>query len=106
MRIELVYDRVCPNAGQARENLQRALALTGCEARWVEWDRSDAASPAYTREFGSPTCLVEGRDVAGAMASGAIESCRLYPVSGGGFERAPTVEQIARVLRMDCAAPQ
>jgi len=79
-RIELLYFPGCPNVQAAREQLARALALAGLPPRWVEHDVSASDAPAHTRGYGSPTILVDGRDVAGGSpAEGS--ACRLYPGS-------------------------
>jgi mercuric ion transport protein len=94
--VELIYDRDCPNVRQAHANLVEALAASGSEVRWTEWDRSAPESPPHVRGYGSPTVLVDGKDVAGATAGEARASCRLY---GSEFKGAPSVEQIAAALR-------
>ena len=66
MKVELIYDADCPNATAARSLLIRAFAKTGTSARWREWERSARNTPARARAFGSPTVLIDGRDVAGA----------------------------------------
>jgi mercuric ion transport protein len=48
----------------AREQLRRAFQEVGVPANWQEWDRGNPSSPDYARRYGSPTILVEGRDVA------------------------------------------
>jgi mercuric ion transport protein len=58
MNVELIYDRDCPNVLDARANLVKALAASGREARWTEWDRSAPDSPSHVRGYGSPTILV------------------------------------------------
>lgn len=63
-RVELVYDSDCPNIGQTRAALLQAFAQAGISASWVEWDQKAPESPAYVREYGSPTILVNGKDVA------------------------------------------
>lgn len=59
--IDLVYFDGCPNADQARANLRAALD----GGSWREWDLSSADTPERFRRFGSPTVLVDGRDVTG-----------------------------------------
>src|SRR5712692_1234689 len=63
--LDLIYEHDCPNAGQARTNLRRALEMAGRPPRWREWSRTDAQTPEHLRRFGSPTILVDRRDVAG-----------------------------------------
>jgi hypothetical protein len=101
MRIELIYDADCPNTGKARAALLKAFSLAGIQAEWIELERNAPDTPAYARGFGSPTILVDGRDVAGYQASGEQNCCRLYPRTDGGFEGAPSAEEIADVLRRE-----
>jgi len=103
MTVELIYDADCPNMAQARTILARALAASGWDARWTEWDRNAADSPPYVRGYGSPTVLVNGQDVAGVASSDGGSCCRLYRNGEGQFDGAPSVEQIAAALRRDAA---
>lgn len=95
--VELIYDSDCPNVPQARENLLRAFGQTGLAPRWQEWDRADAGAPAYTRAYGSPTVLVNGKDVAGSSAADAA-SCRIYVSGDGRHQGVPPVALIAAAL--------
>src|SRR6516165_8341488 len=94
MTVELIYDRECPNVQAARANLIKAIAASSREARWTEWDSSAADSPPHVKGYGSPTVLVDGKDVAENSASGAGASCRLYRRGGVRFDGAPSVEEI------------
>lgn len=70
-----------------------------------EWDRTSPESPAYARGYGSPTVLVDGRDLVGAVPGDGGSSCRLYHRGFGGFDGAPSAEQVAQVLRVSSAEP-
>lgn len=96
-RVELVYDADCPNVEAAREQLRRALAQAGQATQWEEWERSDPAAPAYARRYGSPTILVDGRDVAGGPPTDA-NCCRLYRTGEGRLQGIPSVKAIASAL--------
>lgn len=97
MKIELVYFEGCPNVMAARENLRKACKEIGLKADWLEWDQNDEATPAHAKTFGSPSILVNGKDVAGGSDSGCAEqSCRLYE----GGQNAPDLETIKAALRM------
>jgi len=96
-RVELVYDPACPNVAAARTQLLRAFARTRSDARWKEWSTQDEAAPAHVRRHGSPTILVDGKDVAGAEPAGEA-CCRLYAGPGGALGRVPSVEAIASAL--------
>jgi len=99
IKVELIYDPDCPNVSKARAQLLCAFAESGLRPRWSEWDRGDPASPAYVRGYGSPTVLVEGKDVAGAEPSDGISCCRLYADPSGAFDGVPSVRLIASALR-------
>lgn len=107
-RVELVYDADCPNVEAARSQLRLALAQAGQAPQWGEWERSDPAAPPYVRRYGSPTILVDGRDVAGGAPTDA-NCCRLYHGENGRLQGVPSAETIAAALRQaaptDVAAP-
>ena len=88
-RVELVYDVGCPNVNAAREALRQACARVGVAASWVEWDRQSPESPAHIRGYGSPTILVDGKDVADAEPGYGEDSGRLYPDGANGFRGVP-----------------
>lgn len=93
-KVELIYDLDCPNVKGTRENLLLAFSKAGMEPCWVEWDRNAPDSPEYARKCGSPTVLVEGQDIAGAVSEAGANSCRIYGRSG-----VPPTSLIAGVLR-------
>ena len=97
--VELIYDGDCPNVANARANLLRAFAEAKHPARWVEWKRSDPASPPHVRGYGSPTVLVDGRDVAGVEPSGDVTCCRLYTSVSSESSGAPPVEILTSAMR-------
>jgi mercuric ion transport protein len=94
--VDLVYATDCPNVSLARANLLLAFARAGVKPKWSEHRIGDPESPAHTRGYGSPTILVNGRDVAGLPPS-AETSCRVYDGSAG-WAHAPPAEQIAAAL--------
>ncbi|MDX2019040.1 MAG: MerC domain-containing protein [Deltaproteobacteria bacterium] len=91
--VDLIYDESCPNVSATRENLARALALARLPASWNEHRIGDPAAPVRTRGRGSPSVLVDGRDVAGERPSSAA-CCRLYGAGAG----APSVALLLRAL--------
>ena len=94
--VDLVYDVECPNAGTARSNLTRAFSIMGFEAVWHEHRIGDPKAPERVRGHGSPTVLVDGRDVAG-VAPDEERCCRVYSVRGE-LTGAPSVDQIVAAL--------
>jgi hypothetical protein len=101
--VELIYDADCPNAEAARSQLRLALAQAGQAPQWGEWERSDRAAPPYVRRYGSPTILVDGRDVAGGAPTEA-DCCRIYQGENGRLQGVPSAETIAAALRQTAAA--
>lgn len=63
MEINLLYLPDCRNVGQARANLRDACDQVGIAPQWLEVDLSAPGTPAEYRDYGSPTILVNGRDI-------------------------------------------
>lgn len=103
--VELIYFCECPNISLARERLLQAFAATGITPQWQEWERNDPTSPAHARAYGSPTVLVNGRDVTGMEpSSGSASACRVYTYASSATDGAPNVDAIAAALRKPHAA--
>jgi len=96
--IELIYDSDCPNADDARAQLRKACAQAGLEPRWREWNRSFPDSPSYVWHYGSPSVLVNGKDVAGLQPAPEGNCCRLYLGDKGEVRRSPAVKTIVVAL--------
>jgi len=94
-RVELIYQDSCPNVEGARAALRAAFRSIGRAPRWTEWERGAPGAPAHARLYGSPTILVDGRDVAGAAPGDGSESCRVY---GGAQQGVPPVAAIVAAL--------
>ena len=96
-RIELVYDPTCPNVDHARRAIHDALTRIAAPPLWHEWDRTDPTTPVALQLLGSPTVLVDGRDVARAEdwpVAGDANSCRIYRDDVGRISGAPSARQI------------
>jgi mercuric ion transport protein len=89
-RIELVYFDGCPNALTARDNIKAAVEASGQSLEWSEWDLMAESTPEDFRRYGSPTVLVDGRDVTGDGPANVAMACRA--------EGAPSVAAIAEKL--------
>lgn len=95
MKVQLLWFPGCPNAGAAREALRRSLAAAGLPPAFEDVDVTATGAPAHLRRWGSPTILVNGRDVAGGSPTGA--SCRIYG-AGSNASGVPPDDLIARAL--------
>jgi hypothetical protein len=88
--IDLVYFEGCPNAAIARENLKAAVEAVGTDQRWSEWDLMSESTPEHFRQHGSPTVLIDGRDVTGDGPEAVAMACRA--------DGAPSIQVIANGL--------
>lgn len=93
--VELIFFSGCPHVGSARTNLEAALRRRRMTPQWTEWDLEDSSIPPRLSGHGSPTVLVDGRDVTGTepQAERGVLACR----TGG----APTTSQIEAALSKD-----
>ncbi len=96
MKVQLLSFAGCPNAVPAREALRRSLAAAGLPPRFEEIDVAASGAPEHLRGWGSPTILVNGRDIAGASPTGP--SCRIYGAENGGTRGVPPDDTIIRAL--------
>ena len=100
----LLYDLDCPNVADGRTNLLRAFSSIGWSPKWEEVDRSAPETPAELRRYGSPTILVDGRDVAGVEPSSDANCCRVNRTESGRFAGVPGVKEISGALRSGSTA--
>jgi hypothetical protein len=91
-KIDLIYDPDCPNVDHARARLRQAITEYGQPLQWTEWVSDDRSLPDYASGHGSPTILVDERDVSAAPARG--RSCRMYEQPDGTLDPAPPVAAI------------
>ena len=95
-QIELIYDPDCPNIDRARSAIREALRTAGWPEVWKEWNRALSGTPDEFFAFGSPTVLVNGRDICsdeGDQVTGA-NSCRIYMDECGSICGAPSTALI------------
>ena len=98
MKIEFLYFDGCPNADAARENLKNALQQLGLPYKWDEINLNSSNVPDTLKSYGSPTVLVDGKDINGAVDSSGSSNCRLY-LTEKGFLGAPPVETITSSIK-------
>jgi hypothetical protein len=98
LAVDLVYDSDCPHVTAARATLMRAFSRAEVQPKWSEHRIGDPSAPPRTRGYGSPTVLVDGRDVAGLEPAAEV-CCRIYTTATGSTQ-APSVEQIASAMAL------
>ena len=100
--VALVLDSDCPNVEEARASIRAALVEVGLPISWQEWDREGLNTPPELRGFGSPTILVNGRDVAStegvAVSRPDGNSCRIYRDELGRVRGVPSLAALVRAL--------
>ncbi|MBE9516507.1 MAG: hypothetical protein IME93_05975 [Proteobacteria bacterium] len=94
MHIELIFEHTCPNINPAREQLRNALTELSLDSQWQEWDVADDKAPDYIHGYGSPTILINGKDVITMNTTGHDYCCRVYRDANGNIARSPTTKQI------------
>lgn len=105
MKVELVYEKTCPNIEAARAHLLRAFTEAGITPSWQEWEVTTADAPDYIHGYGSPTILVNGNDVSGDMAGGDDYCCRVYSHGEQTNKGVPAMADIVRALKSDQKIP-
>lgn len=77
IEIQFLAFEGCPLARAARRELDEALSRLQLSDYDVV-DILDPETPDHLRNWGSPTTLVNGRDVAGGRPGNSV-GCRVYP---------------------------
>lgn len=98
MKIELIYEKTCPNIQLAREQLATALKVLGFKSHWQEWEVTDPDCPTYAHGLGSPSILVNGNDVGNISTTGHDFSCRVYVDETGKTSGSPTVKTLIQAI--------
>src|SRR3546814_9339726 len=80
--VELVYENTCPKVDATRGRLAQAFQAAGIVPSWSEWEVGDPQAPEHVRRFGSPTILVNGKDVVVSPNEDAGSCCRIYALDG------------------------
>jgi hypothetical protein len=95
--VQLLSFDDCPNVVATRESLRAAMASAGIRATIEEIDLSSPKTSEQLRAWGSPTVLVNGRDVAGTEGP-AGTACRLYKDDSGRMVGYPPASLLRSAL--------
>jgi len=100
LHVSFLYFEGCPSHELALERLRQVLAEEGIEAE-VEVVKVETDTQAEQLRFmGSPTILVEGRDIDPLPPSVQFAlTCRIYCREDGRISPLPSPELIRRSLR-------
>jgi hypothetical protein len=99
VRIEFRYWEGCPSHPEARQLLEQVLEERGIDADLEVREVRTQQEAEELRFPGSPTILVDGRDVdpAGADARPAL-TCRTYHLPDGRVSPIPSRDQLEEAL--------
>ena len=98
MKVELIYEKTCPNINAAREQLIKALNKANMPLHWVEWEVSNDDTPDYARQYGSPTILINGVDSIGETATETPDCCRIYTDENGQTSGVPSLNSLVKAF--------
>lgn len=98
LKVELIYDLDCPNVDDARAQLTKAFAAVKIAPQWQEWDRNDPQSPKYVLKYGSPTILINGKDIDNDPQGQEANCCRVYTSENKKLTGIPPLEMIVSAL--------
>lgn len=98
-QVELVYEPTCPYTEIARSRLVDAFNKVGLTPSWREWNTADRGIPQHVQSYGSPTILVDGRDIAGLPVAEAGNCCRIYDLAAQDRGAPPLDLIVAALLR-------
>lgn len=94
-RIQFLWFDGCPLADATRAALEQAMEIENlARGHYESVDLLDPATPESLAGWGSPTILVNGRDVTGQPRGDGV-GCRLYDTG----DRVPSAETIAAAIR-------
>jgi hypothetical protein len=98
--IELLWWKGCPSTERALAELRTALQETGLSEAHIAMSEIGDEDLARERGFvGSPTVLVDGRDVAPAGDEEAGLNCRIYRLRNGKVSPTPDPQDLRDALR-------
>ena len=97
--IELLYWQGCPSHPEAKALLEQVLADLGRDDEIVLTEVTSDAEAERLRFPGSPTILVDGRDIDAMGANGRPSlTCRIYHLPDGRVSPVPSREQLEVAL--------
>jgi len=100
MRVELLWWDGCPSHPQALEELRDVLSSEGIDPAIVEMHEIDTDEDATRERFrGSPTILVDGRDIVPEDGNPIGLNCRVYRLRDGRPSPTPDPEDVRAALR-------
>ncbi len=101
--VEFIYEKNCPNVEPTRSLLLQVFSKLKIKPHWTEWEINDVSAPAYVRRYGSPTILINSKDVDGSGNKSNPEQCRLYTQSDNSISGVPPIDNIMNAIQIAVA---
>ncbi len=99
LKIRFLYSEDCPSHGEALQRLHRSMEAEGISAH-IEILRVDTDEDAEKLKYvGSPTIIVNGRDIDPPETPHYAVTCRAYRVEDGRVSPLPSEPMIRKALR-------
>ena len=99
MNVRFLYSEDCPSHEEALERLRRVLQEEGVEPN-MEVVRVDTFEQAERERYhGSPTIMIEGRDICPVEDTHYAPSCRAYVLEDGRISPLPSAHMIRKAIR-------
>jgi hypothetical protein len=99
MEIRFLYSDECPSHGEALQRLRSVLEEEGVDAE-IEVIRVETFEEAKRHSFpGSPTILIDGRDIDPVANPEFAPTCRTYLLENGRISPLPSASMIRKAVR-------
>ena len=96
--VDLIWSSDCPNVDACKTVVRRAIERADCGVLgWREWHVGQRDMPDYAKGYGSPTVIVNGRDVVGDAPSNFSDCCRVYSTNSE-IRGVPLVEEVLAAI--------
>ncbi|WP_043735046.1 MULTISPECIES: hypothetical protein [Nocardia] len=100
MKLEILEVPACPGAAVLEQRLRQVAADVPMALEIVHRMIGDADEAAAAGMSGSPTLLIDGRDLFATPGQTPSLSCRLYPTGTGRLDGVHSAAALRAVLRV------
>jgi hypothetical protein len=99
MNVRFLYTEECPSHSEALERLRKALSDESVEAD-IKITRVETFDEAEKLQYpGSPTILINGRDICPTKSPHYAPTCRAYVLEDGRISPLPSISMIRKAIR-------
>lgn len=103
MKVQFFYSEDCPSHDEALERLRKVMGEEGIRDE-IEVVRVDSSEDAEKLKFiGSPTLLINGRDIDPPTNPYYALTCRAYRLEDGRISPLPSETMIRKAIRKAAA---